>query len=99
MKEKPFFLRQIFWSDKYDALDVDTDGDYMIARVFDAGTYADMQKAIAYYGMPRVKAALLQAADLQQSTVALVSLWLNCQPEQFYCTKRRKGSSIPHRSF
>lgn len=98
-KPKPIFSKRSFWSDNLKELNVDTDGDYMIARVFDAGTFLDMQEAIRYYGKERIKKALLDAADLTESAIAHTAIWLDLKPTQYRSHNRRSQNPIQHPSF
>jgi len=98
-KTKPTFSKRSFWSDNMNELDVDTDADYMIARVFDAGTFLDMQEAIRYYGKERIKKALIDAADLTESAIAHTAIWLELKPAQYRSHIRRSQNPIPHPSF
>ena len=93
------FSKQAFWSDDFEALSPDTDGDYIIARVFDAGTFDDMRNVLVYYGQERVKKALLSATDLQDSTVAHATIWLEVTPDDFYVVQRRMLNVQPYRTF
>lgn len=97
--EKPTFNKRAFWSDKFEELDPDRDGDYMIARVFDAGTFLDMQEAIRYYGLDQIKKALIEAADLQESTISHTAIWLNLKPTDYRSHIRRINNPIPYKGF
>lgn len=95
----PQFSRRAFWSDKTNEFDVDIDADYLIARVFDAGTYEDMQEAIRYYGVDRIKEALPKAPDLQSSTIAYAAIWLNLKPDDFRAHRRSQQNPQSYPTF
>ena len=94
--KKPVFSKRAFWSDDLTALDVDTHAAYIIARVFDAGTFADMQEAIRYYGQVRIRSALTEAIDLQSSTIAYAALWFGLTPADFAATIRQQINPEPY---
>ena len=96
---KPTFSKRAFWSDDYARLDPDSDADYMIARVFDAGTYEDMQEAIRYYTKERIRTTLTKATDLQSSTINYAAIWLEMHPNEFMATQRRRLNPAPYQSF
>lgn len=98
-KPLPTFSKQAFWSGATNDLDVDDDADFLIARVFDAGKFEDMQEAIRYYGTGKIKAVLLNAPDLQSSTIAYASLWLSAKPEDFRACRRAAKNVIQYPTF
>lgn len=98
-KNPPVFSKRAFWSDDVTKLNKDTDGPYIIARVFDAGTYEDMQQAIQYYGRSQVESALLDATDLQSSTIAHAAIWLDRKPEDFRAFRRSQLNPMPYATF
>lgn len=94
----PVISSRAFWSDKkqFDPLQ---DADYIIARVFDCGTHADMLECIRFYGIETIKKALIQAPDLQTGTISLTALWLGLDPKQYYSTNRNAINPITYLKF
>lgn len=98
-KPLPTFSKQAFWSGAGKDLDVHGDADFLITRVFDAGKFEDMQEAIRYYGSDKIKAVLLDAPDLQSSTIAYASLWLGAVPADFRAHRRAAKNVIQYPTF
>lgn len=98
-QEIPTFSAQAFWSDDVTQLDKIGDADYIIARIFDAGTFEDMRTAIQFYGKARVEEALIEATDLQNGTINHVAIWLGKKPEDFRSYRRASVNPMPYKTF
>ena len=81
------------------SLTVEEDRQTIIARVFDAGTHEDKLAVIDYFNLDDIKKALLNAPELQSSTISLTAIWLNLNPENYRAHKRIDSTILKHASF
>ena len=84
------------WGYDVSSMDADNaaDGNTIIARVFDAGSFRDMQRVLAYYGPARVRQTLVEYPELQTKTINHVALWLGLTPEDFYAFRKKQQEPI-----
>ena len=75
----------IFWDVDYNNIDYDKHAAFVIERVATLGKVADWRAIQEYYGRERLKTELLQARDLDKSTLSFLSCIFDIPQEQFRC--------------
>lgn len=95
------FNKRSFWGLDTQKMDINnpTDADTIIARVMDNGTHEDRLTAIRYFGLERIKLALLSAPELQSPTISFCCLWLNLEPTAFLSYRKKTTEPIQFASF
>ena len=95
------FNKRSFWGLDTQKMDINnpTDADTIIARVMDNGTHEDRLNALRYFGLDRIKQALLNAPELQSSTISFCCLWLNVEPAAFVSYRKKAAELIQFVSF
>ena len=61
---------QLFWDVDPNIVDPAVHADFLIVRIMERGTRADVRTAWAYYGASRIQAALTAAPALSPKTIA-----------------------------
>lgn len=84
-KQPPKLSRVLFWDTDYDKIDWDGKARYVIERVVAYGFMEDWRAIQKYYGMDRIKEAVLQARDLDPKTLSFLSVIFEIPKEQFRC--------------
>lgn len=88
----------LFWEVRPDDVDLDRDADYVIARVVEHGTLADVRWLLARYGVDRVHAFFRDAGhtDLSDRTIAFWRAFFRAENEQWATPPAwRRNSSVP----
>lgn len=75
--------RHVFWDTDPISIDPDRHGDFVIVRVMDRGTLADVRAVWNYYGPERVRTALLQAPSLGIKTISFFANQFDLPREAF----------------
>ncbi len=90
MQEKPNISRKAFWDVKFEDLDFEKYKDYIIAKVFEYGTWQDMLAITRFYGKDQIRNSLVNSYYLSTLTLYFASVILNTPKEQFKCYERRQ---------
>ena len=92
--EKPPFSRHIFWETDYDKIDWVNRERYVIERVVMYGNMKDWRLLQSYYGMEKIKEAVLSARDLEPKTMNFMSQLFNVPVSEFRCFTYRQSNNI-----
>jgi hypothetical protein len=90
MQEKPNISRKAFWDVKFEDLDFEKYKDYIIAKVFEYGTWQDMLAITRFYGKDQIRNSLVNSYYLSTLTLYFASVILNTPKEHFKCYERRQ---------
>jgi hypothetical protein len=85
----------LLWDVDRRSVDPDKHARFLIGRIMDRGTRADVLAAWARYGSEDVKAALLEAPALDRKTVAFFANQFGLPREAFRAWRRNRGSWNP----
>lgn len=92
--QKPPFSRAIFWETDYDTIDWENKAQYVIERVVMYGNMEDWRLLRTYYGIDKIKSAVLNARDLDPKTMSFMSLLFNVPLSEFRCYTYRQSNLI-----
>ncbi|MCF7848639.1 MAG: hypothetical protein K9M45_07315 [Kiritimatiellales bacterium] len=73
----------LFWDVYPEGVDPEKHRQFIIPRVMDRGTLADVEAVWNYYGEEKVRAALLSASSLNKKTIAFFANQFNLPRENF----------------
>ncbi|MCU0857441.1 MAG: hypothetical protein MUC65_03440 [Pontiellaceae bacterium] len=73
----------LFWDVDPSGINPETHQQFIISRIMERGTLADVKAVWNYYGAEAVKAALLNAADLSAKTISFFANQFNLPREAF----------------
>lgn len=95
------FNKRSFWGLDTQKMDINNpiDADTIMARVIDNGTHEDRVMAIRYFGIDRIKQALINAPELQSTTISFCCLWWNIEPTAFLSYRKKVAEPIQFVSF
>jgi len=73
----------LFWDVDPAGINPETHWQFLVPRVMERGTLADVQAVWNYYGSEAVQSALLNAADLSAKTISFFANQLNLPRNSF----------------
>ena len=82
----------LFWDTDRSLVDAVCHGDFLITRVMDRGTMADVEATWAHYGPDRIRDALVKAAVLDKKTIAFFANQFHL-PREAFRAYRTPGSN------
>jgi hypothetical protein len=91
-KAKPLFNKRIFWDVVFENINYDTKANFVIERVFERGDVDDVRNCRRYYGDDKVRAALLNAKFLSETTMYLASAVIDRPIQDFRCYTLRQSN-------
>jgi hypothetical protein len=81
----------LYWDVERGTVDADKHRRFIIPRIMDCGTLADVKAAWAYYGETCVRDTLLNARALNKKTIAFFANQFKLPREQFRAFASRTG--------
>ncbi len=90
MPNKPDISKKAFWDTKFEDLDFEKHKEYIIAKIFEYGTWKDMLVITRFYGKEQVKQALTSSYYLTNATLSFASAIFNTPKDQFKCYERKQ---------
>ncbi|MBL9150956.1 MAG: hypothetical protein JNK37_00640 [Verrucomicrobiales bacterium] len=87
--------RHVFWDTDPASIDPERHGDFVIVRVMDRGTLADVKAVWDYYGSERVRVALLRAPSLGTKTISFFANQFDLPREAFRAFRHRNAHWKP----
>lgn len=81
---------QLFWDTDYNKIDLDKNDLWIIARVFDYGSWEDVKEVIAFYGEKKVKKYLKLSSYIKPRSLSLACSLFNLIPTDFKCYTKRQ---------
>jgi hypothetical protein len=86
-KPKPIFDKRIFWDVNFEKIDYDLRANWVIERVFGRGDVEDVRNCIRYYGLDKIREALVNAKWLSKQTVYFAAAILDNDLTDYRCYK------------
>lgn len=80
----------LFWDTDISKINWDKSQRYVIARVVMYGTIEDWKTIKNYYGLDKIKEAMLQERELDNRSLSFLSCLFNIPKENFRCYKERQ---------
>lgn len=78
----------LFWDVNRDSVDAEAHADYLIWRIMERGTQADVRSAWVYYGEGRIRQALMEAPSLTAKTMSFFANQFALPREAFRAYQR-----------
>jgi hypothetical protein len=85
MQNKPDISRKAFWDTKFEDLDFEEHKEYIIAKIFEYGTWKDMLSITRFYGKEQVKHILRDYPFFFPDTINFISTIFNIPKEKMAC--------------
>jgi hypothetical protein len=85
---KPHFSSGLFWDTNMDMLDYQKRKLFVMGRVLARGTEKDEFELYKYYGIPEIKRNIVNAPELDTTTIQYLSVLFNIKPENFKCSEQ-----------
>jgi hypothetical protein len=82
-----------FWDVDFTALDVETDSQFVINKVFNYGLWADMVVIMKYYGLGRIRQEVVRSAYWKKTALSFLCLILDLNETDFTAYQRRQERS------
>lgn len=83
--QKPEFDKRLFWDVDYIVSDIDKYPQFIIVRVFERGTIADVKKLRKYLGDKKIKDEIIKAKWIEPETLNFLSAIYNIPLKKFKC--------------
>jgi hypothetical protein len=84
-KEKPVFMKSIFWDVDFENIDYNLRSAFVIERVFERGDIDDIRNCRRYYGDERIREVLLNSRSLSLNRIHLFAAILDEKISNFKC--------------
>jgi hypothetical protein len=81
-----------FWDIDWTSLDSQADSAFIINRVFNYGTWADMLAVMRYYGLDRIRQEAVQGAYYKPTALSFLCLILGLNETDFTAYQRRQAN-------
>ena len=82
----------LFWDCDYSKIDFEKNYSFVIERVLERGSFDDWFAIKKYYGMEKIKQAVLNARYLNQKVLAYCCTIFDLSKEEFRCYKLMSSS-------
>ncbi len=87
----PKLRPELFWDCEFEKIDYQNNYRFVIERVLDRGTLEEWFEIKRYYGIERIKEAVLKARQLNKLNLNFCSLYFNLPLSQFRCYTIRQS--------
>lgn len=84
------FSKKAFWDVDVTGLHATQHGDFIIEKVFDRGTWAEMKHCVQLYGYYNVRTVLIQARYLRPEVLNMAAVLFELPVNRFRCYKLRE---------
>lgn len=92
---KPVFDKKLFWDVGFTQSDLEKSPQFVIVRVFERGTIADVKKLRGHYGDKKIKEEITKAKWIEPETLQFLSAIYNIPLKQFRCyTEKQLRSTL-----
>ena len=94
----PEEVRWLFWEAQFDAIDLDRDADYVLARILEHGRLVDVQWLLKQYGSDRIRQFFREVGhpELSARTIAFWRALFGAEEETWQSPPSfRKSSAAP----
>jgi hypothetical protein len=93
--QKPEISKKAFWDVRFDDIDYDKYSLHVMEKVFNYGTWNDQVSIMKFYGLVRIKAEIINAGYLRQSTLSFLCTILHLQKKDFKCYNKMQSHPLP----
>ena len=83
--QQPDFDKKLFWDVGFQKSDLNAFAQFIIVRIFERGTIADVKKLRAYYGDKKIKEEIKKTKWIEPETLQFLSAIYNIPLNQFRC--------------
>lgn len=92
---KPQISTKAFWDVNFEELDFENSSLFIMQKVFNYGTWNDQVGIMRYYGLPRIKKEITQAAYLRKPVLSFLCTILNLEKKDFECFIKMQLNPLP----
>jgi hypothetical protein len=85
----------IFWDTDMAKIDWDKNFRYVIVKVVMYGTLEDWQQMVNYYGLEKIKQAVISERELDARSLSFLSCILEIPKEDFVCCTQKLLHQLP----
>ncbi len=89
-KPRPNISKIAFWDVNFDKIDFDKSSVFVIDKVLNHGTWADIIEILRYYGLERAKKDVVQVSYFKSSALSFLCLILDLKKTDFIAYQRRQ---------
>jgi hypothetical protein len=90
-KIKPNISPTAFWDVNFNKIDFEHNSLFVMDKVFNYGTWADIIETLRFYGIERVKKEIIHAPYFKNTTLSFLCLILNLKEKDFEAYQRRQA--------
>lgn len=88
---RPNVSRVAFWDVDFDKIDFDLSSSFVMAKIFNYGTWADIIETLRFYGLDRVSKEVVQVAYFKNTALSFLCTILNLTEQDFVAYQRRQA--------
>jgi hypothetical protein len=89
--QKPNIHPRVFRDVDYDKLDFEAKSLFVIQRVYNHGTWADMTELVRFYGASRIRQEIIHATYFHKQVLNFVCFYFSLSPSDFTCYTQRQS--------
>lgn len=92
---KPDISRKAFWDVRFSKIDFEKNSLYVMEKVFNYGTWNDQIAIMKFYGLPRIRKEIINAAYLRKPVLTFLCVILQLQKNDFTCYNKMQFHPLP----
>ena len=87
---KPNISKIAFWDVNFDKIDFQENSVFVMNKVFNYGTWADILEILRFYGLERVKKEVVQSSYFKGSALSFLCVILHLTEQDFVSYQQRQ---------
>lgn len=91
----PAISKKAFWDVAFAELDFEKDSLYIMAKIFNYGSWDDQVEIMRYYGLDRIRNEIIHSGYLRNTVLSFLCVILHLQKTEFACYKKKQLNPIP----
>jgi hypothetical protein len=88
---KPPISKIAFWDVNFEAIDFDANSVFVIGKVFNYGTWADIVETFRFYGIDRIKKEIVQVSYFKNTALSFLCVILDLTEDDFIAYQKRQA--------
>ena len=92
---KPNISPKAFWDVRFSEIDFEEKSLHVMEKVFNYGSWKDQVAIMKFYGLPRIRKEIVNAAYLRKPVISFLCAILNLQKNDFTCYKKMLLHPLP----
>ncbi|MEP6948376.1 MAG: hypothetical protein ABI863_03850 [Ginsengibacter sp.] len=90
----PAISKKAFWDIAFTELDFERSSLYIMEKVFNYGDWNDQIEIMRYYGLPRIRQEIINAAYLRKPVLSFLCTILHLQKNDFTCFRKQQLNPV-----